>query len=264
MGGPVPLGYQSKDRQLIIHEEEAKDVKLIYELYLEHGTVRELKRDTDQRNLNSGPWTTKSGDKRGGQPYSRGHLYRILTNPIYIGKVSHRGQLFERVHQRIIDEELWHRVQDLLKGQAAKVRSHDGSKQGLQCTSLRCSRSNASSRTKVVPSPLIGKLFDETGDRLTPSHATKKGKRYRYYVSNRLIKQEGGVEDKGGWRLAELAVQENRTIRQIQRHLELAFLSPTLIQKIVVGLQPPEMTSRHLVTSTIPIDWNQQHQLLGV
>ena len=422
MGGPVPLGYITQNRQLVIHEKEADQVRLIYSLYLKHRTVRHLKAELDGLNLVSRPWTTRSGEPRGGQPYSRGHLYRILTNPIYIGKVSHRRQRFDGVHQGIINREVWDQVQEQLKGQAAKARSTpvtpspSGELNAL--TGMNGPTSLPVFRSKPAPSSLLGKLYDETGDRLTPSHANKKGKHYRYYVSNRLIRHAGEKLDKGGWRLpaksledtvtslitnwlqdhrsvmtllegtepdtntiervdagmktlatqittsrdqstssasllhratvypghieiqlnteallaklrlkhlpksnqvaapiqisapfqhrkrgvesklvlgfkptthpdpilirnvaqarqwldqikqgttlAALARQEQRSIRQIQRHLELAFLSPTIIQKIAEGSHPTELTSRQLVRTAIPMEWKEQHQLFGI
>ena len=353
----------------------------------------------------------------GDEPYRRGHLYRILINPIYVGKVGHKGKVFQGQHQGIIPPEQWQSVQDQLSNAAAKPRQ-----------TLRQAADQPPSRSGTERSVLMGKLFDETGDRLTPSHANKKGRRYRYYVSHRLIsksgeKLTGDSATAGGWRLParqleqtvttvicnwlnnpaqvlsdlyrddlsaeqlnriisgtkelnkrisnnsitletlgtaitkvtlgsgeliteldphevmrlmglsastktsdkavqhshdvitlsspfehrkrgiesklligtnaatkpdqvlitnvakardwltrikagtpinEIATNEHRSIKQIQRVLELAFLSPRIVKMITQGTQPPELTSRQLINTAIPMDWNQQHQKFGI
>ena len=97
---------------------------------------------------------------------SRGQLHHILTNPIYAGRIRHKGQVFEGKHPAIIDPALWDALQERMSGGAAKARR---SKQHLN------------------PSPLAGKIVDETGERLTPSHTKKGDKRYRYYISQNLV-----------------------------------------------------------------------------
>jgi site-specific DNA recombinase len=178
MGGPPPLGYDVKNRQLVINELEADTVRTIYRLYLNCDGVSDLKEDLDRQGIRSKLRTYANGKTVGGVPLSRGMLYRLLSNPVYIGRVSHKDTTYEGLHEAIIPQDLWDSVQRKLAANRAS----------------RTSRTNASH-----PSLLAGLLYDETGDRLTPTHANNHGKRYRFYISHRLtIKRRSKTE---GWRL---------------------------------------------------------------
>src|SRR6516165_3354588 len=115
-----------------------------------------------------------------------GHLYRLLSNPIYAGQIAHKGQLFQGQHPALIDNETWAVVRDRL---AAAVGDHRHKTKSAE------------------PSLLTGLLVDARGERLTPSHAVKKGRRYRYYISSALI-TEAGTDRAQGWRLAAREVEE--------------------------------------------------------
>lgn len=158
MGGNAPLGYLPHERTLVIDEPQAPRVREIFTRYLALGCVKRLKEELDA----SGWITTERNVNvpRGGKAFSRGNLYRLLANPIYIGRISHKGQVYPGLHAAIIDEGLWQRVQDQLK-------------QNAQTYSDRSDAAEASA--------LAGLLFDEQGIRLRPTHAKKGGKRYRYY-----------------------------------------------------------------------------------
>jgi site-specific DNA recombinase len=187
MGGNVPLGYEADGRTLKINEEEARIIRLIYDLYLQRGPVRAVKQELDQRGLKTPVRTASTGRRSGGVPFGIGHLHYILSNPVYAGRTGTRTRSYDGQHEAIIDEETWTRVQQLLEGKAwnGSIRK----------------------RRAKHPSPLVGKLFDETGDRLTPSHANKQGVRYRYYVSNRLLKMpKRRATD--GWRLPALELEK--------------------------------------------------------
>jgi site-specific DNA recombinase len=121
MGGNVPLGYDASERTLIINPAEAEAVRCIFALYLEFGCVRRVKEETDRLGLTTKRNTTASGLERGGKPFSRGHLYQLLTNPIYIGEIAHKGQLYPGQHPALIDAEAWSAVRDQL---AANARDH--------------------------------------------------------------------------------------------------------------------------------------------
>jgi site-specific DNA recombinase len=162
MGGHVPLGYAPDGRTLTILDAEAKTIRTLFRLYLELGSVRRVKEAADSLGLMTKIRPDADRRMRGGRPLSRGHLYHLLSNPIYAGRIPHRGDSFEGQHPAIIDRETWDAVQKQLAAQAPN----------------RPARANTSTR-----SPLRGKLFDETGALLTPSHAVKSGRRYRYYVS---------------------------------------------------------------------------------
>src|ERR1700737_4156469 len=143
------------------------------------GCVRRVKEETDRLGLMTKRSTTAKGTERGGKPFSRGHLYQLLTNPIYIGQIAHKGQLYPAQHRALIDAEAWRAVWDQL---AANATNH---------------RRKADA---VAPSLLAALLVDARGERFTPSHAVKKGRRYRYYVSAALITQ-AGADHAQGWRL---------------------------------------------------------------
>ncbi len=115
MGGPVPLGYDLGDRELLVNPTEAKLVRQIFELYLEKSSVRTLKTELDRRNMRSKTRHQKNGRVTGGGPFSRGHLNCLLANPIYIGKLPHKGKLHDGKHDAIIDEGLCERFQCRLR-----------------------------------------------------------------------------------------------------------------------------------------------------
>ncbi|MGB9419051.1 MAG: recombinase family protein [Acidobacteriaceae bacterium] len=166
MGGRVPLGYDLKDRKLIVHPAEAKQVQEIFRAYLEVGCVRKLKAHLDQGRVLSKVRISASGHRAGGGSHSRGALYKLLANRIYIGEISHKEMVYPGEHKAIIDRELWESVRAKL-AENHRARRH---------------RTNASE-----PSLLSGLIFDQYGSLYTPSHAVKNGKRYRYYVSRRII-----------------------------------------------------------------------------
>lgn len=178
MGGHVPLGYEARDRTLVINPVEAKAVQSIFRLYLEHGCVNKLKAAADAAGLRSRLRTRLDATTTGGGSFSRGHLYAILRNPIYIGRIAHKGQTYPGAHEAIIDMETWDAVQDQLAANR-KARRHG---------------TNAKE-----PSLVAGLLLDANGQPLTPSHAVKSGKRYRYYVSRHLIAGESSMGR--GWRI---------------------------------------------------------------
>ncbi|WP_420419734.1 recombinase family protein [Pacificispira sp.] len=185
MGGRVPLGYEPNGRTLAIDESGAETVQTIFRLYLELGNVRLVKAEADRRGLTTKRRTSANEKQSGGRPMSRGYIYKLLGNPLYAGRISHKGQTYEGQHPPIIDDKTWDAVQTMLAGN----------------TRAKSSRSRSTDR-----SPLMGKLFDETGAPLTPSHAVKSGRRYRYYVSKRLIDNtvSGG---ESGWRLPAREVE---------------------------------------------------------
>ncbi|APE44410.1 resolvase [Sulfitobacter alexandrii] len=180
MGGQVPLGYDADGRTLKIRDDEAQIIRTLYDLYEVHGTVLAVKTDAEKLGLRTRKRVAADGTVSGGGAFDRGHIHHILTNPIYAGRIRHKDKVHEGQHDPIIDPERWDRVQHVLQQGAAKSRGH---------------------KTAKRRSHLCGKLFDETGDRLTPSHAkTRKGVRLRYYVSHRLVARSGdGHQD--GWRL---------------------------------------------------------------
>src|SRR5215468_8705802 len=105
MGGNPPLGYRVSDRALVIDPAEAETVRRISALYRELGCVRRVKDEADRLGLRTKRRTTANGAECGGAPFSRGHLYRLLSNPIYTGRIAHKGQLYPGQHPALIDDE---------------------------------------------------------------------------------------------------------------------------------------------------------------
>ena len=178
MGGPTPLGYDVRDKRLIVNQTEAEQVRRIFDLYLEAGSVSQLKEFLDEEGIVTKRRKWRDGNVCGGKPFSRGNLYQLLANPIYIGRIPHKLETHPGLHEGIVDPDVWEAVQVLMSSNAAS----------------RSSPSNMNS-----PSLLIGLIYDETGDRLSPSHAVKNGVRYRYYISHRLMVAPRG--EASGWRL---------------------------------------------------------------
>lgn len=216
MGGNRPLGYKPEGRSLLIDEEEAKVIRLIYALYEELGSVRAVAEQLAALDHKTRVRSSSDGSAKGGKPFSRGHIYHILSNPIYAGRIRHKTQSFEGQHEAIIEADRWDKLQDRLVQNAARERT----------------QANAANR-----SPLLGKLIDAIGDRLTPSHATKKGKRHRYYMSRRLVTGlRAGNED--GWRLPAETVEVglgSLIAQQVQK--------PSFVLDIIKDLATSEVTS---------------------
>jgi site-specific DNA recombinase len=166
MGGPVPLGYDVQARKLVVNEAEAETVRSIFLCYVELGSVRLLEQRLRDRGIRSKLRQMADGSLRGSQLLGRGALYLMLRNRLYHGEVAHKGAVYPGEHQAIVDQPLWDAVQQRLTEQQAKVADRPDAK---------------------APSLLTGLLYDEAGERMTPSHAVKAGKRYRYYVSASLI-----------------------------------------------------------------------------
>ncbi len=176
MGGKVPLGYKTEDRKLIIDKDEAETVRYLFSRYLELSSVTKLVADAKAKDLTGRVVHQKNGTIRTTRPFGRGNLYHLLANPIYNGKVTHRDEIYKGQHDAIIKQDLWDDVQEKLKSNAVN----------------RKLGTNTKSRNL-----LTGLLYDDNGNRLTPSHANKKGVRYGYYVSSQLIEGESKTEDAG-------------------------------------------------------------------
>ncbi len=209
MGGLPPLGYDNREKKLIVNKAEAETVRCLFALYKEHKNVRLVKEKADRLGLRTKPRTPNNGRSRGSLSFTRGHLYKLLANPLYAGLIAHKGQQHDGQHTAIIDRETWNRVQTFLAENGVSNRS----------------AKNTKSRHAFT-----GRVFDETGDRLQPHHANKKGRRYHYYVSSRLMAASGNP-DPAGWRLPAKELDQ-AVIRIVvgwlenREALESALLSP--------------------------------------
>ena len=168
MGGLPSLGYDVDDRKLVINAPEAETVRHIYRRYAELGSVRALKDELDQDGIVSKLRVDRYGRQTGGKPLARGALYLMLQNRIYRGKIVHKDKCYPGEHAAIVDQGLWDTVQEMLASNRIELKSGGSARQ---------------------PSLLAGLIFDDGGERMTPTHANKKGRRYRYYVTHSLIKR---------------------------------------------------------------------------
>jgi DNA invertase Pin-like site-specific DNA recombinase len=163
MGGWVPLGYDRKDRTLTINETEAVTVRTIFDLFLKLKNVQRVQSELVRLNLTTKPYATPRGRAVGGLSFARGHLYKILSNPLYIGEIEHKGVRYPGQHPPLIDAATWNAVQAQL------------------ATNHHENRARTNTKSKSL---LAGLIYDDAGNRLVSSHATKNGKRYRYYVTS--------------------------------------------------------------------------------
>src|ERR1700693_4177299 len=187
VGGLGPLGSVVRERQLVVIEAEATTVRHIFTRYCELGSVRLLKQELDRDGVRSKIRVSKDGVESGGQAFSRGALYTLLRNPIYVGEIRHKGVCPPGQHAPIVARAIWDKVAKLLLER-----------------STGCGARSSSTRSCV----LMGKLFDENGEGLTPSHAVKGDRRYRYYVSRSLMKGPAARVD-GGWRLPAAEIERS-------------------------------------------------------
>jgi site-specific DNA recombinase len=164
MGGVPPLGYDVKDRQLVINEREAAVVRRIFEEMLTLGSTTEIAANLNAEGITTKAWTTQEGQTRAGARIDKKYLYKLLRNRLYLGELSHKGNWYPGAHPAIIDHGLWGRVHEVL-AQDAHTRSVD--------TKIR-------SRTDAL---LRGLLYAPTGERMYPTYSRKNGRKYHYYVS---------------------------------------------------------------------------------
>ena len=169
MGGNPPLGYDPKDRKLIINEHEAETVRFIFNRYLELKSVGKLRADLEQKNIRSKLWTSAKGNTKGGGSWYVGSLTHFLRNPVYVGDAVHKDEIFPGEHEPIIPRELFDQVQAQLDTNRVNYRK----KITIESANL-----------------LTGLIFDDRGNSMSPKTARKPGnKAYTYYVSQAQIQQ---------------------------------------------------------------------------
>jgi len=165
MGGFPPIGYQRVDKKLIPHPDEQETVRYIFESFLKLKSIKALKYHLEERGYKTPNRVSKKERQYGGAIFSRGHLYRILQNPVYVGQVRHKGQIYDGQHEAIINEDLFNKVQKALNAKEA----------------------NTSNAIIKSGSLLQGLLHDDDGTIYSPTYTSKKGKRYHYYISQNLL-----------------------------------------------------------------------------
>jgi site-specific DNA recombinase len=167
VGGPVPLGYASVNKKLVVVPEEAETVRLIFQRYLELGSIRDLVEDLDRKDTRTRRQVQSNGRIGGGIRFGVGGLNYLLRNRFVIGEVVYGGDVHRGEQEPIVDRALFDAVQAKLAA-SANVRE----------LKLRAS-----------PSILAGRIFDDRGNRMTPTHTNKQGARYRYYVSHAILQK---------------------------------------------------------------------------
>ena len=191
MGGQPSLGYDVKDRKLIVNETEAATVRTVFQHYRELKSVRLLQAELEGAGIVSKVRKAADGSAYGARPLARGVLYLMLSNRLYRGEIVHKGEAYPGEHAAIVEEDLWNDVQAILADNRI-TRDHG--------------------QHAAAPSLLAGLIFDAGGERLTPSHAVKRGTRYRYYVSQSLIvagsrKDATSASSTTGWRIPAAALE---------------------------------------------------------
>lgn len=220
MGGSVPLGYEVKDRKLIVVPHEAERVRMIFTRYLAIGSVRVLAEQLQAQGIRSKLRISRAGKEYGNAPFSRGALYLILKNRIYLGEVMHKGKAYRGEHNAIVDDELFARAQALLK------QNRNNHVNGVHADE---------------PSLLIGKVRDGLGRIMSPDHAAKRGRRYRYYAS----RTEGCSKAAKAWRVPAGDL-EGLVLSQLAQRFDPEIMSTEILsitsmgaseQRILIGTE---------------------------
>jgi DNA invertase Pin-like site-specific DNA recombinase len=197
VGGPLPLGYEMKDGKIAVIADEAERVRLIFRRYLELGGVNALVRDLRERDIRTKARLLATGATRGGVLFGRGSLFYLLRNRFYIGEVKYKDEILPGEQPAIMDRALFDAVQQKL------------SDQWTSRTTIR----NASDHI------LTGLLFDDAGHRMVPTHATRSGIRYRYYISLPHLHGESKTASVGSVSRIPAANIEDIVVKSLIEHL---------------------------------------------
>jgi site-specific DNA recombinase len=219
-GGVVPIGYRAEARALVPEPAEAALVVHIFRRYLALGAVSALKAELDAAGLRSPIRLHRNGGRRGGAAFSRGQLYCLLANPLFVGRIRHRDQVHPGRHAAIVDAALWQAVQDRLRANRQRQARRRGAR---------------------TPSPLAGLLVDPDGRKMRPSHASRNGRRHRYYISAGLV--EGSVAAGAhGWRIPAGEIET-----ALARALAARLRQPDLLSAVLRGAGPAADTATLLL-----------------
>jgi DNA invertase Pin-like site-specific DNA recombinase len=255
VGGPLPLGYELTDGKLVIVEEEAERVRLIFRRYLEVTGINELVRDLKAKNICTKVRTlSTTGKTRGGIPFGRGTLSHFLRNRFFIGEVKYRGEILPGEQPAIIDKALFEAVQQ-------KLSTH---------------QSHNTLTRQMTDHMLRDLLFDDAGHRMIATHATKAGVRYRYYVSQPGLHGEARTATLGSVSRVPATEIEQAIVSALQKHITeqnarafdrdapiqfdhgvlASLVSGIEVQKaqLVVSLRPADQSTE---AATLPIPWQK-------
>ncbi|MGI9476159.1 MAG: recombinase family protein, partial [Hyphomicrobiaceae bacterium] len=251
MGGVVPLGYRVEARRLLVDPSEVDTVRLIFERYRELKSLPALQRDLQARGIVSRVRQMSSGRRIGGVVLTNGPLVTILRNRTYLGEINHRGDSYPGEHKAIVDKDLYDEVQAIL----------DANRRGRR------------ERWQATDALLVGKLFDDRGNRMTPSYAIKKGVRYRYYVSSVVV--QGRKDEAGsvariaattieGYVEKAIAERSSKSDNQIATHQDVRYEIRAKIDRVVLSALSITMTlaqnRRASDNEIIQIPWTPPRQ----
>jgi DNA invertase Pin-like site-specific DNA recombinase len=228
-GGTVPLGYDATDKKLVINKVEAETVRYIFKRYLELRSFGNLVEDLDDKGIVTKRRNTKVKKFNGAIPFTYGPLAHFLKNRLYIGETGHKEKWFPGEHAAIVDRKTFDQVQQLLASKSAGRKVHRTASEAL----------------------LMGKLYDDRGNRMSPSFSTNNGVRYRFYVSSALLRgrkaEAGSVGRLAAQPIEDAVVQAVRNhlptdepiddAQLLDRHLSRIELGKN---ELIVSLKPPE------------------------
>jgi DNA invertase Pin-like site-specific DNA recombinase len=238
-GGTVPLGYEARDKKLVINKNEAQTVRTIFQLYLEFRSFGRLVAELDRRRIVTKRRTTKVAKYQGGIPFTYGPLAYFLKNRIYLGEIHHGGKWFKGEHAAILDRSTFDQVQHLLK------------------------ENNVRRGTKFSESGALlkGKLFDDKGNRMGPTFSSKNGVRYRFYISTALR----GRKHKAG-SVTRISASEIESLIEaaVRQKLEAESITDDqpfdLVDRVIVSAGNIQITLRGVGKKKLPIKipWQQK------
>jgi site-specific DNA recombinase len=217
MGGTVPMGYKSEGRTLVVIPDEAARVRYLFERYTVLGSVAVLRDETSAVGMVSKTRTSKAGQVSGAKPYSRGALYLLLKNRVYVGDIPHKDQVYPGHHEAIVPRELWDAVQTQLESNREQRRLGGRSKEA---------------------SLLAGMVLDGEGQRLTPSHTVKAGRRYRYYLGRT---GEPTKSTEGSGRARRICVPAHDLERLVTAEWQALLVAPDL--DIQLEIDTPQISA---------------------
>src|SRR5215208_6762770 len=238
VGGMAPLGYDTKDRKITVNEAEAERVRTIFRRYFELGSLNLLMADLRKRGIVSKVRLLTTGATVGGIAFTRGPLAHLLRNRFYVGEVPFKGEVLAGEQTAIVDRELFDAVQAKLNEQ----------------------RNNHTTTRLNSEALLLGRIFDDRGNRMSPSHARKGSVKYRYYLSSALLQ---GQADRAGSVRRVAAVQiERLVIRSVREHRKLA--EPVDDRALInIHIARVEVQREELVIELTQPEKPQNHQAAG-
>jgi site-specific DNA recombinase len=238
-GGTVPLGYDARNKKLVINKTEAETVRYIFKRYLELKSFGKLVEDLDAKGIVTKRRDTKVKKFNGGIPFTYGPLAYFLKNRVYIGETGHKDKWFPGEHTAIVDRKTFDQVQQLLKSKSA---GRDATRTASEAL-------------------LLGKLYDDKGNRMSPSYSTKNGIRYRFYVSSALLR---GRKDNAGSvaRIAAAEIEGTVLAALNTRQQADATDNTDMIERVVVARSRLLITiaSGDLPRQEIVIPWTVQQK----